>query len=45
MLFDVFASSYSNIQHHDTELVYVLHNENAGMYINICLPSVMQLED
>ena len=47
MLCDVFASSCSNIQHQDTELdascknmIYVLHNENAGMFINKCLPSV-----
>ena len=47
MLCDIFASSYSNIQHQDTELdascknmIYVLHNENAGMFIKKCLPSV-----
>ena len=47
MLCDVFASSCSNIKHQDTELdascknmIYVLHNENAGMFINKCLPSI-----
>ena len=55
MLCDVFASSCSNIQHQDTELdvsskniIYGLHNENAGMFINKCLPSLnvlTQLED
>ena len=43
------------LQHQDTELdvscknmIYVLHNESASMFINKCLPSVnvlTQLED
>ena len=54
MLCDVFASSSSvqifsiRILNCCKNMIYVLHNENAGMFINKCLPSVnvlTQLED